>query len=692
MMRFPDIRVATDVGGTFTDIVFCQVDKETGEVGEVVAHKSDTTPPHFEKGVMNAVEKARLALGDIALFAHGSTVVINALTERKGARTALITTRGFRDVLEIARGNRPDVFNFHFQKPPPFVPRALRCEICERVGADGQVVRDPELNELEPIVELLKAQRVEAVAICFLHAYANPVNEQRVKAELERLWPEVSIVASHEICREWREYERTSTTVLAAYVHPVANRYLDQLEHRLGEEGFKGRLVVMQSNGGISSTRAARANPVSLVESGPASGMLGAVALGRMIGEPNMLALDIGGTTAKCTLIEHAAVQLTTDYKIEWTRTNPGYPIKTPVVDLVEIGNGGGSIAWIDEGGRLHVGPRSAGAMPGPVCYGKGGTEPTTTDANLLLGRIDPANILGGEIRADLAGVRAALARLGATLDAAPEAVARGIIRIANANMVNALKLVSVNRGHDPRNFALVAFGGGGAMHAVALANELQMPKVIIPANPAVFSAWGMLMTDLRRDYLRTHLAALIVEQGEDLQARFAELEQEALRDFMLDGIEGTQVVFERFAELRYAGQEHGVRVSIPSAGTPQQVVVEALQSFHEAHEREYTFRMDSPVEVVNLHLVAYGMIGKARPTRRAAGAGRIEDALRKHRAVDFDEDGIHDTPIYARARLSPGMSLRGPAIIEEPATVIVIPPTNRAEIDEYGNVVVYRD
>jgi N-methylhydantoinase A len=692
MTRFPDMRVATDVGGTFTDIVFCRVDQVTGEVGDVITHKSDTTPPNFEQGVMNAIAKAKLDLAEIAFFAHGSTVVINALTERKGSRTALITTRGFRDVLEIARGNRPDVFNFHFQKPAPFVPRALRFELTERIGGDGEVVTPVQLGELPSMVEALRREEVEAIAICFLHSYANPFHEKIVRDEIQRLWPEVSVVASHEICREWREYERTSTTVLAAYVHPVANGYLDRLESGLDAAGFGGKLFVMQSNGGIASVRAARANPVALVESGPASGMLGAVALGRMIGEQNMIALDIGGTTAKCTLIEDGGVQLTTDYKIEWTRTNAGYPIKTPVVDLVEIGNGGGSIAWLDDGGRMHVGPKSAGAMPGPACYGKGGTEPTTTDANLLLGRIDADNLLGGEIRADLDAVRRAFDKLAGPLGVTPEDVARGIIRIANANMVNALKLVSVNRGHDPREFAMIAFGGGGAMHAVMLANELQMPKVIIPTNPSVFSAWGMLLTDLRRDYLRTQLRTLDEPGAAAVETLFNELAVDAARDFAQDGVAEDRLVFERFAELRYVGQEHGVRVRVPGGLVPTAMLAEASRIFHDAHEREYTFRMDSPIEIVNAHLVAYAMVGKANFRRREAGTGSAQDALRKHRHVDFDEHGIHETPIYMRARLLPGMALRGPAIIEEAATVIVIPPHNHAEVDAYGNVVVRRE
>lgn len=689
--RLSDIRVATDVGGTFTDLVYCEFDEITGEVGEVATQKSDTTPPRFEEGILNVVAKAKIDLSAVTFFVHGSTVVINALTERKGARTALITTQGFRDVLEIARGNRPDVFNFHFQKPVPFVARHLRREVVERTDYTGRILTQPDFAGLPDILKDFRAEGIEAIAVCFLHSYANPENERSVKAEIAKLWPEVSVVASHEICREWREYERTSTTVLASYVHPVANRYLDRLETKLTEDGLKGRMFVMQSNGGIASIRGARANPIALVESGPASGMLGALSLGKVIGERNMIALDIGGTTAKCALIENSHVQLTTDYKIEWTRSHPGYPIKTPVVDLVEIGNGGGSIAWVDEGGRMHVGPKSAGAMPGPACYGRGGVQPTTTDANLVLGRIDSDNILGGEIVPDMDNVRSAFGKLATAMNVSVDEVARGIIRIANANMVNALKLVSLNRGYDPREFSLIAFGGGGAMHAASLANELQIPKVIIPVNPSVFSAWGMLMTDLRRDYVRTRLLQLRADMMREIGAMFAELALEATRDFAEDGIGKDRVVFEHFAELRYVGQEHGVRVRIPSRLDHADALGEVAQLFHEGHEREYTFRMDHSIELINFHLVAYGLIGKSGLTRRVKAGRCLTDALRKHRCVDFDDMGLHETPIYSRALLEPGMAISGPAIIEEPATTILVPPVNRAEVDDFGNILIYQ-
>ena len=555
------MRVATDVGGTFTDLVYYDYDEATGQVGEIKTRKSDTTPPNFEEGVMNTIDQAGIAPAHFFFFAHGTTVVINALTEHKGSKTGLITTKGFRDVLEIQRGNRPDVFNFYFTKPTPFVPRHLRREITERSNFKGDIETPLALDELAGIVEDFRAEGVEAVAICFLHSYANPANEIAVLEELKRLNPELSAVASHQITREWREYERTSTAVLSAYIHPITNAYLDSLERRLDEGGFSGNGFVMQSSGGIAGMAAARRNPIAMVESGPASGVLGAVALGQLIGEPNIIALDIGGTTAKCSLVENAQVRLTTDYRIDWSRTNAGYPIKTPVVDIIEIGNGGGSIAWIDEGGKLHVGPESAGALPGPAAYGRGGTEPTTTDAHFITRRIDEDYFLGGEITPDMENVRQAFASLAKQLEVSIDEAARGIIRIANANMVNALKLVSVNKGYDPRDFTLVAYGGGGSMHAVALARDLNMAKVVIPVNPAVFSAWGMLMTDLRRDYLRTNLMLLDESATSEISSLFDSIESDARDDFQAEDIEADSLILQRQADMRYIGQDHVVKM-----------------------------------------------------------------------------------------------------------------------------------
>ena len=527
-MTRENVRVATDVGGTFTDLVYFESDPESGN--QIVrTDKVDITPPDFESGVFDVMRKAEVSLEDITFLAHGTTVVINALTERNGAKTALITTSGFRDVLEIARGNRPNFFNLTYRKPPPFVPRYLRFEIPGRMSYAGEEIAPPDVTKLPEIVERLRAEEVEAIAICLLHSYANDSHEADVLGEVRRLAPEMSIVASHQVTRQWREYERTNTAVLSAYVQPTADRYLSKLKHGLTADGFDGQFYVMQSNCGVDTVDATRETPIKMVESGPASGVWGAAELGLLLGEPNVLALDIGGTTAKCSLVESGHVKVISDYWTERNQENAGYPILVPVVDLVEIGNGGGSIAWVDHLGRLHVGPRSAGANPGPVSYGKGGTEPTTTDANLALGRINLEYFCGGSIIADMKEVYSALDRLAGVLGVSREEAARGIVRIANSNMINALKLVSLNRGYDPRDFTLVAFGGGGGMHASSLAAGLQIEKVIIPVESAVFAAWGMVMSDLRRDYFKTFLCDLDGDAPDLLRDAFDLITQQAL-------------------------------------------------------------------------------------------------------------------------------------------------------------------
>ena len=676
------MRVATDVGGTFTDLVY-SVD------GKLETAKVDTTPPDFESGVINSLDKAKLDAGSIEFFAHGSTVIINAITERKGVKTALITTRGFRDVLEIARGNRPDLFNFNFRKPKPFVERYLRLELDERVNYKGEVQKEVDLSSLDEILDVFKKEKVEAVAVAFLHAYINPANEQATCAAIKQAWPEVSVLASHQISREWREYERTNTTVLSAYIHPVAKRYIESLQSRLQEKNFNGSPYLMQSNTGISSVEAVKDNPITMIESGPASGIFAAAWLGNEINVRNLLVLDIGGTTAKCTLIEDGKIKVSTDYHIERTSTNPGYPIQTAVSEIVEIGNGGGSIAWVDEGDKLHVGPQSAGALPGPAAYGKGGKAPTTTDANLVLGRINKNNFVGGEVEPDMEAVNAAFAPLEKRLDMTQQELARGVVRVANSNMTNALRLVSTNRGHDPREFSLIAFGGGGAMHAVALAEELNIPRVIVPANSSVFSALGMLLTDIRRDYVQTRVLTLDEQGLTEANKLFSELEESARADFAREnsGADIAPLSFSYHLDMRYNGQEHSVKVAVDLA---TQSMAQISQAFHETHEQAYTYRLETAIEIVNFHLVATIAVDKPSLAKKTVSGTAVEDTLLHKRQVDFDHHGVHDTNIYDGLAMEPGMGISGPAIIEEPSVTLVISPGHEAEVDEYGNYHVH--
>lgn len=685
-MKKPTIRAATDVGGTFTDLVYLYTDPKT-QKQEIVTAKSDTTPPNFEQGVMNVIHKGDLRVEEIAFLAHGTTVVINALTERKGVKTGLITTEGFRDSLEIARGNRPDFFNLFYQKPTPFVPRYLRREVPGRLSPQGEERQALNLSGLPEILEDFRREGVQGIAICLLHSYANPAHERAVLDRVRELWPEVSAVASHQITREWREYERTNTAVLSAYVQPIAERYLTQLYEGAKGEGFDGQMYIMQSNCGVDSVDQTKQIPITMVESGPASGFWGAAELGRLIGEPNVLALDIGGTTAKCSLIEGGHVKIISDYWIERSQKSAGYPIMVPVVDLVEIGQGGGSIAWVDDFGKLHVGPRSAGAVPGPAAYGRGGENATTTDANLALGRINKDYFCGGEIKADMQAVNRALEVVAKKLKVSKQEAARGIVRIANHNMVNALKLVSLNRGYDPRDFTLVAFGGGGGMHAVALAQELGLRKVVIPYAADVFSAWGMLMSDLRRDFFVTRLINLCPENASKIAELVKEISDTALSQFKREGIGTKHVRFIRYGKFRYENQEHAVEVQLPQGVINAKLVAKITEDFHQVYEREYTYRLNAPVEFVGIHLVAFAEVGKLKPTKLPRGGRKIAEAKKGQRKVDYALEGIHQADIYEGHLLEPSMKFTGPAVIETSGTTVVVHPGNRVRVDDYGNI-----
>jgi N-methylhydantoinase A len=677
-------RVATDVGGTFTDLVYFETDLATG-AQTVRTDKSDTTPPDFEKGVLAVLDKAGVDVKSLDFLAHGTTVVINSLTERKGAKVGLITTKGFRDVLEIGRGNRPDFFNLKYKKPEPFVERYLRRELTGRVDFRGEQQVALDLGDLAGIVADFRAEGVTAVAICFIHAYANPAHEEAALAELRRLWPEVTAVASHQVTREWREYERTSTTILSAYVQPTAQRYLERLETGLRDKGYAGGLYVMQSNCGVDTVESIKQTPITMVESGPASGFWGAAELGRIIGEPDVLALDIGGTTAKCSLIKGGHVTIKTDYWIERDGKSAGYPIMVPVVDLVEIGNGGGSIAWVDDFDKLHVGPRSAGAIPGPAAYGRGGTQATTTDANLALGRINKDYFCGGSVIADTEALDSALSQLGGKLGMSNAEVARGIVRIANSNMVNALKLVSVNRGYDPRDFTMVVFGGGGPMHGAELGKELGVKKVVVPRGAPVFSAWGMLMSDLRRDYFVTEL--MDAEDHVSLSALLERTRERAIADFAGGDVPSDKVTISTLVRARYQNQEFAVEVPLPSDKPDAATMAALIADFHDAYEREYTYRLDAGVEIIGIHLVAASEVGKLEILKLAKTGATIEQAIKGRRQVDYATEGVHEATIYDGTRLEPGMAFPGPAVIEDPGTTVVIQPGNRVSIDDYGNI-----
>lgn len=680
------VHIGIDTGGTFTDVIaFREAD------GRIVALKVPSTPQNpaeaFIAGVRAALEELGVSPGDVAFLAHGTTVATNALLEGKGARTGLITTEGFRDVYEIRRLNRSfeDLYNIFWTKPTPLVPRYLRKEVRERVNVDGVAVVSLDADGVRDAAAALGEEGVESVAVCFLHSYLNPEHERQAAAIIREVLPGVSISLSHEVNPEYREYERTSTTIVNAFVAPIIERYLADLERRLAETGVSAALHVMHSGGAAQTGRAARSRPITTILSGPAAGVIGAEALGREIGVSDLITLDMGGTSTDVALLRQGKPTLASESELA------GEVIRAAMLDITTIGAGGGSIAWADEGGRLKVGPQSAGADPGPACYGRGGTQPTVTDANLVLGYLGTDAFLGGRMRLDRAAAEAAVDRLAAELGLSRLETAHGIFRIANANMLRAIRLVSVERGLDPRRFALLAFGGAGPVHAAALAAELDIPRVIVPRNPGNFSAFGLLVADLSRDAVRTQLTPLRPEALDGIRQVYVDLEAQLIEQFAADGFDPGQVVFRRSVDARYVGQAYEVNVTVP-VGLLAPSDVEALEeAFHAAHAERYGHSAPGePVELVNFRAIA--TVPTAKPafprlerTGSDGAAARIGE-----RPAWFDGSGDPVlTPVLDRDQLDAGVVLTGPAIIEEPGATTVLLPGQRAEVDDLGNIVI---
>lgn len=671
-------RVAVDIGGTFTDLV--GVEEGTGRLTEA---KVLTTPRSPGAGVLDAVAGSGIPAGEIAHFLHGTTLVINALTERRGARVALLTTHGFGDLMEIQRCNRRDMYNLRYAKPRPFVPRSRVWEIRGRVTAGGEVLVPLSDEDVRSAGRACAAAGAEAVAVCFLNAYANPQHEVRCREILQEVLPHVPVTLSYELTREWREYERCSTAVLNAYVQPLMSTYLAGLDDALTARGIQGPRHVMQSNGRVTTFLGAARHPITLVESGPVAGVIGAAAAAAALGISDLISLDIGGTTAKASLIRAGRPALHTDYYIERDRVRSGYPLRIPTVDIVEAGAGGGSIARLDAGGRLLVGPQSAGADPGPACYGRGGPDPTVTDAFLVTGVLDPQYFLGGTLPLRAEAALEVYERLARSLRASVEEAALGVIRLTTTNMANTLRLVSVHRGHDPRDLALLVMGGGGPMHACVLAREMGMRLVIVPPRAGVFSAFGMLHADIGLDLIRTRLLRLGDSGARTtIAAVFDEMAADARDALAASGVDERGAAFSMSLDMRYKGQEHTVEVAVPPDGDPAVLTAR----FHEAHERRYTFRLADPVEVVNFRLAA--VVAQSGPApARAQPFAAFEP--RGYRSVRFASDAVR-TPIFRRDVLGAGAAIDGPAIVEEAATTTVVLPGDRLEVDASGSLLIH--
>jgi N-methylhydantoinase A len=662
-------QAAIDVGGTFTDVTLRTTD------GALRFVKVPTTPVALDEGIFAGLEQGAANIPELERVVHGTTIVINTIVERKGARTALVTTKGFADVLEIGRANRPDMYNFRYEKPVPYVPRSLCFEVGERIDPSGSVVEPVDQRDLDALVRALGDSAVEAVAVCTLHSYANPEHEEVIADRIRSVLPHLTVSASHEISQVWREYERASTTVLNAFARPVVDAYVTGLHARLSSRGFASRISFVQSAGGLTDVSDAGLRPVTLLESGPVAGVAGLARLGVALGMRNVISLDVGGTTAKSAVVRDGRLPITDDYAIGRSPQFPGYPVQVPAVDIVEIGSGGGSLARVGTAGAVTVGPESAGANPGPACYGWGGTEPTVTDAALVAGWLNPAYFLGGrmQLRPDLAA--AAIGRIAADMGVSLADAATGILRLAHESLAAALRLVSLERGHDPRDFALGACGGAGPMHATMLARDLGIPHVIVPQSPGTFSSWAMLLLEPRADAVVTNVIDLdTADHGNLFDGLFKRAEAR---------LGGRPVRSEYGVAMRYRGQEHTLDVV-----APDHLDTGSLAGrFHEIHRARFGFDLpEDDIECVHFRVAVWGERQEGSVPRWPA---KEEAAPVGHRSLVILDDTIDDTPVFRRDEVGAGSNLVGPLVVEDETATTIVPPGSKVEVDGFGNLLV---
>lgn len=686
-------RVGVDIGGTFTDLILVN-----DETGEMVVGKSLTTPDDPSRAVETVLTETLEQSGTppeaVRTIIHGTTLVTNAIIERKGARTALITTRGFRDAVEIGREHRYELYDIFLDMPRPLVPRYLRLEVTERTYADGTIAQPLDVDELERLVRELKAKGVEAIAIAFLHSYANPEHERRAAEVIARVAPEMHVALSAEVNPEIREYERTSTTIANVYVQDLVDRYLAELQERLARLGFRGKLFVMLSSGGIGTVETATRFPIRLLESGPAAGALATAYYGRAAGYGDLLSFDMGGTTAKLCVIENGEPLTANEFEVDRVyrfKRGSGLPIKIPVIEMIEIGAGGGSIAHIDALGLLKVGPESAGAQPGPVCYGRGGTEPTVTDADLVLGYLDPDFFLGGRMKLDRAAAeRAIKEKIADPLGMSVTEAAWGIHQIVNESMANAARVHAIERAKDPRTFPLFCFGGAGPVHGYRVAEILHSPAMIAPFGAGVTATVGFLAAPLAFDFVRSAYGRLDSLDWEQVNAIFAELEASGREVLVSSGVPADQILYQRSADMRYIGQGHEVRVAIPGgvlgADSREAIVAAFEQVYAQLYQRTGP---NVGLEVINWRLVVSGPRPELKLTQRlAAEGGAAEAALKGYREAYIHEARTYQrVPVYDRYRLGPGATFHGPAIVEERESTVVVGPRGRVSIDALRNL-----
>lgn len=669
-----NLRVAVDVGGTFTDI--CIMDETTGRIRiEKIASSKDPID-----GIMAGVGKAAIDLGAVALFSHGTTVATNALITRRLPRTAMVCTAGFRDVIEIRRANKEDLWDAYKDVVRPYIPRRDRLTVKERVDAQGKVVEMLDEAGAREVARVLKKRGVAAVAVCFMNAYVNGENERRMKAILEQELPGIPISTSSGVLPEIFEHERFSTTVVNAALSPVVVDYTTRLGDRLKQDGYKRDLLLLHTGGGVMTPASVKDFAARLAGSGIAAGAIASRHIAMLCGYQSSIGLDMGGTSTDVSLAYEGQSRVTKDWYIEF-----GYPIRFASIEVLTIGAGGGSLAWTDEAGSLRNGPQSAGAHPGPACYGEGNTQPTNTDANVVLGRLG-TNLAGGKIMLDPAlASEAVLNGVAKPFGLTKHAAADAIIRVANANMSDAVRLISISRGYDPRDFALVAFGGAGALHGVAIARELSIPAVIVPPNPGVTSALGCLLVDIQHDFSESFLASAAEAEPAVIEAGFKRLETEALERLSHEGVADGDIVLQRSIDMMYQGQWRSLAIPAPS---PITKVGDLVEAFHGHHEREYNFRRnDAPVGLFRINLKAVGVVPKAKLAEHEP-TGVIPEPI-GHRPVWFDADASVETPVYDRTDLPAGLKLEGPAVVEQVDSTVLIPPGTKAEVDRYLNIII---
>ncbi|NJE61717.1 hydantoinase/oxoprolinase family protein [Thermococcus sp. 21S7] len=686
-------RLGVDIGGAFTDLV--GYDAETGDFVWV---KGETTPSEPSAGVLNTIKKSGLDMSRVIMVIHGQTLVINSIITRDGARVGLLTTWGHRDILELQRANRRDMYNFRYKKPKPFVPRYLSIEIDERILGDGSELKPLRADEVRGAVKRLLNAGVESICISFLNSYANPSHEieaARISQDVlkEEGLEGLPVTMAHEITREWGEYERTNTAVLNAFVKPKMVRYLSILEREIRGMGYGGSFFSMLSNGGMASFGFVKEFPIYSIESGPIAGVIGGIAIAELLGEKNVIILDGGSTTTKASLVENLTPKVHSEYFVGRDKFNPGYPVKVPVIEIEEVGNGGTSVAWIDEVGNLRVGPMAMGADPGPACYGKGGTEPTVTDAYVVNGLINPEYLLGGEMKIYRDLAVDAVGKIADHYGISVEEAAEGIVRIANENAANAIRIISVQKGYDPREFSLIAHGGSGPMFAPFIAEDLEIRKIIIPTiPPGVFSAWGMLLTDIRHDVIVTNVVKVEAGNVDSINRTYSEVDKRVTRIFEEEeGISAGELTVFHYADMRYKGQEHTVKVPIKTGTLEESDIPDIIEKFHVYHERAYSFRLpDSPVEIVNFHGV--GIVKVRRPAIREVDAEglSLDDAVKEHRNVFIHGDFV-DMPVLDRRKIPVETGIEGPAILEDPTSTVLVLENQELVRDRYGNIIIRR-